>query len=148
MSHKTAAKRRVRVMIVDDDEQSLDILSRWLDREGYDTLKAGGGAACLDLLGREDVDVIVLDVMMPEIDGLQVCERLRANAAWREIPVLLLTARDDMETRTRGMALGVSEYLTKPVNKDDLLSRLRAQAEVRDLERRLSVTAAAIGVKP
>jgi len=139
-----------RILIVDDDAHTLDILERWLTREGYRTLCADGGPACLALLAREgaaeaDIDVIVLDVMMPEMDGLQVCARLREDPTWREIPVVLLTARDDMDTRARGMALGVSEYVTKPVNKKDLLVRLQAQVHNRSLQRQLSRTAQSIG---
>lgn len=140
-----AQPSRPHVLIVDDDPHTLEILSRWLAREGYTTTRADGGMACLTVLEREAVDVIVLDVMMPGMDGLQVCERLRANEDWRAIPVMLLTAKDDMETRARGMLLGVSEYLTKPINKQELFNRLRAQIRTRELERRLSETAAAIG---
>lgn len=141
---KTMAGNQGRILIVDDDPNTVEILRRWLDREGYAVASADNGPACLDTLGREAVDVIVLDVMMPGMDGLQVCEQLRANAAWRSIPVVLLTAKDDMETRSRGMVLGVSEYLTKPVNKVDLLARLRSQLHSRELGRRLEATEAAV----
>jgi DNA-binding response OmpR family regulator len=138
-----------RILIVDDDVHTLDILRRWLTREGYRTLCADGGAACLDLLDQEgqgeaDIDVIILDVMMPGIDGLQVCEQLRDKEAWRGIPIMLLTAKDDMETRARGMTLGVSEYLTKPVNKKEFLTRLEAQIHNRSLQHQLARMAAAI----
>ena len=88
--------------------------------------------------------MIVLDVMMPGMDGLQVCEKLRENPSWRSIPVMLLTAKDDIETRSRGMLLGVSEYLTKPVNKLELFARLQAQLHSRELERRMDATAATV----
>jgi DNA-binding response OmpR family regulator len=138
-----------RILIVDDDVHTLDILRRWLTREGYRTLCADGGVACLELLDQEaqgeaDIDVIILDVMMPGVDGLQVCEQLRDKEAWRGIPIMLLTAKDDMETRARGMTLGVSEYLTKPVNKKEFLTRLQAQIHNRSLQRQLARTAAAI----
>lgn len=142
---ETAPKGRV--LIVDDDPHALEILSRLLAREGYACKTADSGQRGLDLLGREPFDVIVLDVMMPNMDGLQVCERLRANEAFRSIPVILLTAKDDMETRSRGMALGVSEYLTKPLNKHELFTRLRAQLHSRELDRRLAETAAAVNQK-
>src|SRR5215470_1838895 len=119
MSTEAQSSIQPRILIVDDDPHTLEILSRWLAREGYETVRADGGAACLELLEREPIDVIVLDVMMPGMDGLQVCERLRANEDWRAIPIMLLTAKDDMETRARGMLLGVSEYLTKPINKQE-----------------------------
>jgi DNA-binding response OmpR family regulator len=135
---------RARILIVDDDPNTLEILRRWLNREGYTTVSADSGPACLEVLGKQPVDVIVLDVMMPGMDGLQVCEHLRENSAWRSIPVMLLTAKDDIETRSRGMLLGVSEYLTKPVNKLELFARLQAQLHSRELERRMDATAATV----
>lgn len=133
-------KRNARIMIVDDDPHTLEILRRWLQREGYVTVSAEDGPSCLQALEAEPVEVIVLDVMMPGMDGLQVCERLRQNEKWREIPIILLTAKDDMETRSQGMMLGVSEYLTKPVNKQDLFARLAAQVHARELARRMKET--------
>ena len=135
---------RGRILIVDDDPNTLEILRRWLAREGYTTISADNGPTRLETLGKSPVDVILLDVMMPGMDGLQVCEKLRDNALWRTIPVVLLTAKDDIETRSRGMQLGVSEYLTKPVNKLELFARLEAQLHSRELERRMDATAATV----
>lgn len=141
----TAPTSKGRVLIVDDDPHALEILSRLLAREGYECESVDNGQGCLDLLAHKSFDVIVLDVMMPNMDGLQVCERLRANPSLRAIPVILLTAKDDMETRARGMALGVSEYLTKPLNKQELFTRIRAQLHARELDRRMSQAVEAAG---
>jgi PleD family two-component response regulator len=141
------AKRETKpatILIVDDDPHTLEILRRWLKREGWDTVSAESGPQCLDALQNNPIDVIVLDVMMPGMDGLQVCEKLRGDEALRLIPVILLTAKDDMETRSQGMVLGVSEYLTKPVNKEDLFARIRAQVHSRELDRKMGETAAAV----
>jgi len=143
--HTAPSIKKSRVLIVDDDPHALEILSRLLGREGYECRTVDSGQGCLDILARESFDVIVLDVMMPNMDGLQVCEKLRANQATRAIPVILLTAKDDMETRSRGMALGVSEFLTKPLNKQELFTRIRAQLHSRELDRRMAETAAAMG---
>jgi DNA-binding response OmpR family regulator len=143
MSEQKEANRG-RILIVDDDPNTLEILRRWLAREGYTTVSADNGPAGLEALGKDPVDVILLDVMMPGMDGLQVCEKLREHTAWRSIPVVLLTAKDDIETRSRGMQLGVSEYLTKPVNKLELFARLEAQLHSRELERRMDATAATV----
>lgn len=145
MTSSKETQKDARILVVDDDPHTRDILTRWLNREGYATESATGGAACLDILEREELDVILLDVMMPGMDGLQVCEQLHQHETWRTIPVILLTAKDDMETRSRGMALGVSEYLTKPINKQELLTRLAAQVHSRALQRSLAATAEAIG---
>lgn len=134
-----------RILVVDDDPHAVEILTRMLDREGYACLSAASGPAALQLVREQSVDVILLDVMMPEMDGLQVCERLRHDDDLRQIPVILLTAKDDMETRSRGMSLGVSEYLTKPVNKRELFLRIDAQLHSQELNRKLAETAAAVG---
>ncbi|MBI3785683.1 MAG: response regulator [Deltaproteobacteria bacterium] len=139
-----AAQAKGRILVVDDDPNAVEILSRMLGREGYTCVSASSGASGLDALKSELVDVILLDVMMPEMDGLEVCERLRADEKLRRIPVILLTAKDDMETRSRGMALGVSEYLTKPINRRELFTRIDAQLHARAIDRQLSKTAEAV----
>ncbi len=141
---ESGSRTSARVLIVDDDDNTLEILQRWLAKEGYTTVSASDGQQCLEILEKDTFDIVLLDVMMPKVDGLQVCERMRDNPSWRTTPVILLTAKDDMETRTRGMALGVSEYLTKPINKQELYARLRAQANSRELDRRMDRTAAAL----
>lgn len=133
-----------RILIVDDDPHAVEILTRMLRREGYECSSAQRGQAALEILGRERIDIILLDVMMPEMDGLQVCEHLRADADLRQIPVLLLTARDDMETRARGMMLGVSEFLSKPINKRELFNRIAAQLHTLEIGRQLSATSAVV----
>lgn len=137
-------RKKGRILIVDDDPHALDILTRILEREGYDCVAEASGAAALSAVRRHAVDVIVLDVMMAEMDGLKVCEQLRADEVLRQIPVVLLTARDDMETRMRGMALGVSEFLTKPARRQELLARVGAQLHAGEINRRLGDTVAAV----
>jgi len=139
------ANAKGRILIVDDDPHAVEILTRMLEREGYDCTGAAGGPAALEMVRSRAIDVILLDVMMPGMDGLQVCEQLRDDQTLRQIPVILVTAKDDMETRSKGMALGVSEYLTKPVNKRELFTRVAAQLHSLELNRRLAETAAAVG---
>lgn len=133
-----------RILIVDDDPHAVEILTRILEREGYECLAATGGSEALATLRKAPVDIVLLDVMMPEMDGLQVCTQLQADEELRQIPIVLLTARDDYPTRERGMNLGVSEFLTKPVNKRELLARIEAQLHAREINRRLNETAAAV----
>jgi DNA-binding response OmpR family regulator len=122
-----------RILAVDDDPDALFILDRLLCRQGYRVFTANGGRAALETLEREPVDVIVLDVMMPDLDGLQVAAALRQSERTRGIPVILLTASCHTETRLAAMALGVSEFVTKPLNSRDLLARIRAQLHQRQL---------------
>ncbi len=137
-------KEKGRILIVDDDPHVVEILTRLLGREGYTCMSAASGAAGLDTLQQQAVDVLLLDVMMPVMDGLEVCKRMREDEKMREVPVILLTAKDDMETRAQGMALGVSEYLTKPINKRELFTRIEAQLHAREIDRKLSETVAAV----
>ena len=126
-------KREPTVLVVDDDKHALEIIARLLQKEGFNVLRAAGGQQALDAVAAEPVDVILLDVMMPEMDGFQVCTALRQGDKTRDIPVILLTAKDDLETRVVGMRLGVSEFLTKPINKVELFARVRAQVHQRSV---------------
>jgi DNA-binding response OmpR family regulator len=139
------AKNSGRILIVDDDQDAREILQRLLMGEGYECLLAESGERCLEIARSSNVDVILLDVMMPGMDGLQVCDELRKDEKLRSIPVILLTARDDISTRAQGMERGVSEYLTKPVNRRELFTRVKSQLHSRELDRQLERTAANIG---
>jgi adenylate cyclase len=123
------------ILVVDDDSASGDIVARLLAREGYATRVASSGVEALRILRTEAIDLILLDVMMPGMDGLQVCAALHAEHS--RIPIILLTAKDDTNTRAEGMHLGVTEFLTKPINRAELLGRVRAQLHVIDLARQL-----------
>jgi two-component system cell cycle response regulator len=123
-----------RVLVVDDDKHAVEILYRLLEKDGFEVLRTQSGSEAIELARKEPVDVILLDVMMPEMSGFEVCEKLRNDTRTRDIPVILLTAKDDMETRVVGMKLGVSEFLTKPINKRELFTRIRAQIHQRALE--------------
>jgi len=123
------------ILVVDDDDDCREIAAHLLERAGYRIRRAASGEDCMRIALAEPIDVILLDVMMPGMDGFAVCEALRREG--KRIPVILLTARDDMDTRLEGMHLGVSEFLTKPINRVELLARVRAQLHIRDLARQL-----------
>lgn len=133
------------VLIVDDDADTRDILIRALGSAGYRVLEAEDGASCLATVRTETVDVILLDVMMPGIDGLAVCKELQTIDRARHVPVILLTAKDDVETRAAGMRLGVSEYVTKPVNIQEVLTRVRNQSHVRTIQQQLDESTERLG---
>ncbi|GIW40266.1 MAG: hypothetical protein KatS3mg076_0843 [Candidatus Binatia bacterium] len=136
------------ILVVDDDRDAREIIARMLESQGYTCVLAEDGPACLDLARREAIDVIVLDVMMPGMDGLEVCARLYADSELRKIPVILLTAKDDLDTRKRGMELGVSEFLTKPINKQELFTRVRSQLHSRSLVKQLEEADEKLGKEP
>ena len=112
------------VLIAEDDRAVRTALTRALELEGYRVTTAPDGAAALEMLERERPDVVVLDVMMPNIDGLNVCRRMRARGDLT--PVLLLTARVEVSDRVSGLDAGADDYLPKPFAVDELLARLRA----------------------
>jgi len=123
------------ILVVDDDSSCRDIAARLLRTQGYETRTADGGEACLAIVAREPIDLILLDVMMPDMDGFAVCAALRARGA--AIPIILLTAKDDTDTRLEGIHQGVSEFLTKPINRHELFARVRAQLHILHLGRQL-----------
>ena len=113
-----------RILIVDDDPPVLRMLVRTLEAEGYETIPAPDGGAALAAAERTVPDLVVLDVAMPGMDGLQVCRRLRAKGLG--VPVLLLTARDSVDDRVAGLDAGADDYLAKPFSVAELLARIRA----------------------
>lgn len=120
---------RARVMVVDDDHDVLIVLAHYLKREGFDPIEAASGRECLRQLQDNSPDVILLDLMMPEMDGFAVAKALRNNPATADIPVIMVTARDDINARAEGIKVGVSEFLTKPVQRQQLATRIRAQLQ-------------------
>ena len=124
------AIRAPQIMVVDDDQDTVTILARHLQREGFVPIEANSGPQCLKLVHENEVDVILLDLMMPGMDGFQVVKELRSDPVTAEIPIIMITARDDLDARAEGMRLGVSDFLAKPVFRRQLASRIRAQLEV------------------
>jgi two-component system, OmpR family, response regulator MprA len=114
----------VRVLVVDDDEAVRRSLAHVLRRDGYHVSLAADGAQAMDELGRVRPEVIVLDVLMPEPNGLEICRRLRRRGD--QTPILMLTARDLVEDRVAGLDAGADDYLVKPFALDELRARLRA----------------------
>jgi DNA-binding response OmpR family regulator len=118
------------IMVVDDDPDTVSILARHLQREGFVAIEAISGAECLRLAVENPVDIILLDLMMPDMDGFAVCRALKQNPKTAEIPVIMITARDDLDARAEGIRLGVSDFLAKPVFRRQLASRIRAQLDM------------------
>src|ERR1700728_2159632 len=119
-----------RIMVVDDDPDTVSILARHLQREGFVAVEAVSGAECLRLVREHPVDVILLDLMMPDMDGFEVCRALKDERRTAEIPVIMITARDDLDARAEGMRLGVSDFLAKAVFRRQLANRIRAQLDM------------------
>jgi two-component system, OmpR family, response regulator len=123
----------VRVLIVEDDPKMADVIRRGLSDDGLAADVAPRGEDALWMAGATDYDAIVLDVLLPGIDGFEVCRRLRADDV--RSPVLMLTARDAVDDRVRGLDTGADDYLTKPFSLAELAARLRALARRGPIER-------------
>jgi class 3 adenylate cyclase len=130
---------RASVLVVDDDPVNRSMLARSLEVEGHEVTTVGRGAEALELAGAQDFDVVLLDVVMPEMDGYQVLERLKADPELRHLPVVMVTAVDDVASAVRCIELGADDYLSKPVDPVLLRARVRAgltKKRLHDLQRR------------
>ncbi|MBZ0303844.1 MAG: GAF domain-containing protein, partial [Anaerolineae bacterium] len=114
------------ILVVDDVPDTLKLLTNWLEARGYETLSATGGRQALRLATEHRPDLILLDVMMPEMDGIETCRHLKMQPQTASIPVILVTAKDPGDARADGMIAGAIDYITKPVNLQDLLVRVRS----------------------
>ena len=123
----------VRVLVVDDDERIAASVRRALVYEGFSVDVASDGHAALAALRDDPPDLVILDVMLPGVDGLEVCRRIRADPS-ADLPVLMLTARDDTTDRVRGLDIGADDYLVKPFAYEELLARVRALLRRRSRE--------------
>jgi CheY-like chemotaxis protein len=134
------------VLVVDDNEDMVYIVTRLLSSHGLNVLGATNGPECLVIVRSRPVDVVILDVMMPGMDGLEVCRRLKQISP--SLPVIFLTIMDDMATRAAGLALGVSEFVSKPFNRWDLLARVHIQILTHRWEKGMRQTHPTIGPVP
>ncbi len=112
------------VLLVDDEPAILQLAQMYLERDGFRVEEAGDGEEALALVDRRKPDLMVLDVMLPKVDGFEVCKRLRA--AGQQLPILMLTARDEDIDKILGLELGADDYLTKPFNPRELVARIKA----------------------
>ena len=127
-----------KILVTDDVPANLDVLVQTLDGEAYDVLVATNGLACLEVAERSMPDLILLDVMMPGIDGFETCRRLKTNPALAGIPVIFLSARDDAEGIVEGFDAGGVDYITKPFESREALARIRTHLERAMLARDLA----------
>lgn len=115
------------ILIIDDDPDALALIRLMLRRRGYGVSAASSGAEALDMLASGDLpDLILLDLMMPFMDGYEVCSRLRANPRTASVPIVMLTAKSQMSSQIEGLRLGADDYVVKPVYPDELAARIRA----------------------
>lgn len=112
-----------KILVVDDEKRIVEIVKAYLERDGYQVIAAYNGRTALDMARKEHPDLVVLDLMLPEVSGWDVCRALRKDS---DIPVIMLTARDDITDKIVGLELGADDYVTKPFDPKELVSRVRA----------------------
>ncbi len=123
------------ILVVDDEDLIQELLRFNLEKEGYKVIIAKEGRQALDLVAREHLDLIVLDLMLPGIDGLEVCRQLRLNPKFQELPVIMLTAKGEEIDKVLGLELGADDYMTKPFSPRELSARIKARLRrVRNFE--------------
>jgi len=127
------AESAATVLVVDDNQQNREVAEGHLVGAGYRVLQAEGGAEALSLLASRRPDLVMLDVLMPGMDGYETCRRIRALPEVGDTPVLFLTALGDLETHRAAMESGADDFLTKPLNRTELLIRVRSLLRIKQL---------------
>ncbi|MDA0691757.1 MAG: hybrid sensor histidine kinase/response regulator [Nitrospinae bacterium] len=133
MDLKPEESQEQQILIVDDTPANIDVLDQFLEKEGYKISVAPSGESALDLAARIAPDLILLDVMMPGIDGFETCRRLQANIKTREIPIIFITAKNETEDIVKGFSLGGVDYITKPFRREEVCARIHLHLKMQRL---------------
>src|SRR6266513_124475 len=115
-----------RILVVEDDQDIAELVARYLSKAGFATDRVSSGRDALDAIAAKAPDLLVLDLMLPHLDGLEICRRVRANEHTANIPIIMLTARAEESERIVGLELGADDYLAKPFSPSELVARVRA----------------------
>lgn len=126
-------KKKRLILAVDDNPQNLQFLGKLLSDDGYEVAVAQSGQQALNFIRKTEPDLVLLDIMMPEMDGYTVCKTIKADFSTRHIPVIFLTAKVDTSDVVKGFETGGVDYVTKPFNSQELLARVRTHVEVKIL---------------
>ncbi len=132
--------RGSKILIVDDNQQNLELLEAYLSGADYHVIKASNGEEALQKVAQDPPDLVLLDLIMPKLDGFEVCQRLKGDEATRLIPIVMTTTLQEMEDRIKGIEAGADDYLTKPIIKRELMARVRSLLRVKHLNDQLERT--------
>ncbi len=126
-----------RILLIDDDQEVAEIVIRFLRSEGYDVQHAGSGRVGLEAIEKENPDLLLLDVSLPDLNGYEICRRLRSNPRTEQLNILMLTGRGSVDAKVTGLESGADDYLIKPFDPQELLARIQAQLRLKALRERL-----------
>ena len=138
MTHDKAPKSKV--LVVDDNLQNLELIMAYLEDIDCDILSAEGGQEALEIIENDPPDLVLLDVMMPKISGFEVCKRIKNNPNTAQIPIIMVTALSEMGDIERAINSGTDDFLSKPVNKWELLTRVKTMLKLKHLTDQLERT--------
>lgn len=131
-----------RILVVDDNPQNLELLVAYLDGLGCKIVTAGDGLEALDIAQQDVIDLVLLDIMMPRMSGFEVCRKLKADPKTRDVPIIMVTALNELSDIERGVECGTDDFISKPVNRLELLTRVKSLLRVRHLKNELDRTLA------
>lgn len=120
-----------KILIVDDEPELVELIAEYLD--GYDTIAAYNGQEAIDKIKSENIDVVLLDIMMPDINGFDVCMQIKNDASIGYIPILMITALSDQDNKIKGLDSGADDFITKPVDEEELKARIRSSLRIKNL---------------
>ncbi|MEK6656585.1 MAG: response regulator transcription factor [Nitrospirota bacterium] len=115
-----------KILLIEDDKDIINLVKHYLEKEGYRTFEAADGVKGLDILKKEKVDLAILDIMLPELNGIDVLKRIKGDAKTANIPVIMLTAKGEETDKIVGLELGADDYITKPFSPKELVARVKA----------------------
>lgn len=138
-NHSLTEHEPQRILLVDDNPTNIDVLFTYLSEEGYEVLVAEDGVTALERLSFVKPDLILLDIMMPHMDGFDVCRQLKSDPETRDIPVIFITALGSVEDKVAGFQAGGVDYVTKPFQNEEVLARIQNQLELRKMRRNLQI---------
>ena len=140
--HKEDTDKLPMILVVDDDQQNLELVQAYLEDIECETVAAHDGIEALERVAKDKPDLILLDVMMPKMSGFEVCRRLKMDPATSNIPVIMVTALNEFGDIERGIDSGTDDFVSKPINKLELLTRIRTMLKLKHLTDRLHRTMA------
>jgi len=129
--------QKPRILCVDDEPANLKLLEALLAPRGYEVIKATDGKEALEKLNEQGMDIVLLDVMMPEINGFEVCKKIKEDNRYRHIPVVMITALRSREDRIKGIEAGAEDFISKPFDHGEVLARIKMLLKIKNLNDRL-----------